>query len=300
MLRKFFFTVCIFLITAIATIVTANLDSFNSGISQMPRIITYVLKAFVFYSVFVIIQGKFKFSITYSFIIFAFSVLAIDCTVFIDGQKLIPLRFPFETLFSFLGLIGAVVFLRRKRIFYYYLTGFIIFSVLSHVCFIPVIIRFMEKRLTSSVAHSSPFGKGEIYTIANQAITFQDTAKKKCALIEYYFVGCPPCEKKIKYLKKLKEKVNSSQFNIFLVCDGSISSFDSFFSNAQRNNYQGFSFFYDKNQLKSKIMPGSNYPHEIIIDSEGKIISSQIGFNEETAEAYLSDNYKAILSVLGK
>lgn len=312
MLKKVLVVFLALFIVVLVTAFIANLTDIGNSIDKycganiapflrgMPRIFFYSLKLFFFFFVIVVFNRKFKLSSALLFFSFAIPAVLIDATVFIAGRQLVPLRFPFETLFPIIGLLTGVLYLKSRKKIILISPILVAFIFASHKYFIPGIIRFMEARDSKLIKAGSPFGKGNFYTIKNAPIFLEDTVNKKCVLIEFYFVGCQPCEQKIKYLTALKSKINSIDFEIIMVCDGTISNFASFQAHAKKNIGLGFLFFYDKDSLIKKISGDHGYPYELIIGNKNKIVSSQIGFNAETSEMYLSENYRKIQSVLDR
>lgn len=288
--------IIIFSISSIITAVTANLTFLIHSFGVLPRTALYFLKSLLFFTAVLLAQKKNTSG--YLYWMFVASSFIIDMTVFINGLKLIPLRFPFATLFSLFGIFIAHLYVNKRKWLLLACISFLSFTFLSHYFFVPAIIRYMEKKEGKGIKYLSPMQTGKLFTVDSTSIYLGDTLKGKCILIEYYFVGCPPCERKMRYLKKIKNDINTNEFEIILICSGEITPFNIFKEDALKHKEFTFSFFYDRFNIKESFMPGKEYPHEIIVDKKGKVHSYKIGFNNETANFYLSENYQTIRSIL--
>jgi hypothetical protein len=238
---------------------------------------------------------KSKFSPSSTFWVLLIPVIIIDLTTFIEGRSLMPLRFPFSTLFPIFGLLGGFLKVSSsKRHFRIFAAFFILFTVISQLYFIPAIIKYMIKRDSKNIPVSPSVIEGEFITINGSTIVIKDTAKAKTILIEYYFVGCVACENKKPYLKKLLEKNQPDKFQVIFICNGSISNFAKFQTHARANDLRGATYLYRKDdESKNKYMPGG-YPFEIMLNDKLKITSTIEGFNSEAGAMYVRETQEKI------
>ncbi|MBI2730453.1 MAG: redoxin domain-containing protein [Sphingobacteriales bacterium] len=158
----------------------------------------------------------------------------------------------------------------------------------------------MEKRNEQLVKVNNSFLYKKIFTIDKNEISLIDTVKKKATILELYFVKCPPCKMKLAVLKELYNKLHSEEFQIFFICDGSLTSYNDFISNAKENNGDGFSFFYDsKNNICDSIIHVNGYPQEILLNRT-VIHSTHYGFDEYSKTPYIEDEISKIKNILNE
>ena len=105
------------------------------------------IESCLFYLLLTLFLHRFTVKNTDLFFIVFLPVLIIDLTVFIEGNSLIPLRFPFATLFPVFGILAGIVILNKKVFISLFAVVIIIaFSLLSHFFFIPSILLYMQEK----------------------------------------------------------------------------------------------------------------------------------------------------------
>ncbi len=301
-----FSSVIIIALIANIDVVGGMFDSLFGGktddaISRLDKIYFYLLKAIIYFFLFLYAYKKFLQSAWFTFGSIIAPAILVDATVFIDGITLVPLRFPFETFFPVLGAFAGVTKVSsNKKYFLGVCLMMIVFSVLSRIFFIPGIIHYMEKRDSEKITIRTPFVNEHFLTINQDSTRLEDTVTGKCSLIEFYFVGCMPCVQKFKFLKELVGKINSKEFKIFMICDGSITSYRQFIEDAEKNRNTGFVFLYAIEGSVKKMSNLTGYPYELVLDGNKQVISSFLGFNIETSSMYISNNYKKIKQIINE
>jgi hypothetical protein len=265
---------------------------YNSDILSVKHFLSYL-----FYSLLTVLLGQqIKNKILLGAIVL-FPVLAIDLTTLFNGQMLIPLRFPFATIYPILGIITGILILLGKRV----LTALVIlfsiaFSILSHMYFIPRIIWGMQNKNKPKVSVS--ILNDNFKTIADGLIKINDTIKSKVQLVEFYFVRCLPCESKYEILKKIREKYSKDELDIIMICDGEISPYDEFKRHQENKKIPGITFLYDnEKKIERNIKGERGYPTELLI-SYNVIKYSQAGFNDESASFYYKSEVEKIDNLL--
>jgi hypothetical protein len=222
-------------------------------------------------------------------------VLLLDSTTLIVGREEIPLRFPFDTLYPFAGIICGIIFYRSKRMFWLALTLSVTFMVLSHYFIRPAISWEMKQNRTAQhnigTLHTDTF-------LATNGIRLKlgDTLTAKAQLIELYFVGCAPCEEKYKVLKELRAIYKASDLQIVLICDGNATPFPRFIKHWTKNKVEGITFLYDSSHLMRKYGVGG-YPTEFLFDQQ-KLIHTDEGFGADLKERWLTKERKTLNQII--
>lgn len=291
----------------------ANLDSIGGhidsatgsrieeAVNRIDRAYLFAIKMLIYFCSFLFAYKKYAQTPWLTFVCLLIPVILIDATVFIDGISLIPLRFPFETLFPALGLLGGVIKVgSQKKYFLLYAAFMVLFVFLSKRLIIPAIINHIEKRESRKIVNHPPFGNGYYLTVTGDSTRLEDTANTKCTLLELYFVGCLPCEQKLPVLAELYKETGSTQFRVILICNGLITNFQKFLQHARRNEQPGFTFLYDNRGNIEKMTSSTGFPYEMLVTKEGQIISSFAGFNTETSAMYITDDLKTIKQILNE
>ncbi|MFV0604906.1 MAG: TlpA family protein disulfide reductase [Niabella sp.] len=121
--------------------------------------------------------------------------------------------------------------------------------------------------------------------IDNKPVILFDTLKLNPAIIEFYFVGCKPCEEKLNYLKMIYEEFWKRELKIILICDGTASSYNQFIKHWQKNKYQGIVFLYDSDSTISEYNI-EGYPTELMTDGHF-IVKQEKGFGNSMAKDWL-------------
>jgi thiol-disulfide isomerase/thioredoxin len=234
---------------------------------------------------------------TYAIIILP--AILIDATVLVGGQTLIPLRFPFATLFSVSGaLLGLLITERKRMPVIIMAVAAAVFFLCSHFVFIPRITMQMLKRntLRQSVKDISSFFEMTLVDKEGKKLLLKDTLGR-LSLIDFYFVGCPPCEAKIPSMEKIAEEFAADNYRTILICNGEASSFSDFQKHLSRKQSKLFIFLYDPQAAMEKKMGINSFPHEFILH-QGKIIAQLKGFNDEAAAQYEKQTIEKIKTAL--
>jgi hypothetical protein len=121
----------------------------------------------------------------------------------------------------------------------------------------------------------------------------------KCILLDFYFVGCPPCEEKLEALSSIQNILGDSLFSVVLICNGQISTFKSFKSDIEKKDSNVFLFLYDDSGFTSQFVQSDGYPFEAIILNK-EIIKTGGGFNKESQQLYIDDEIKSINKALNE
>ena len=219
----------------------------------------YILRFFA-YLIFTIIFRRYFISGKIFLVVFI-PVFAIDSLTLLTGIELVPLRFPYDTLYPALGILCGLQ-TKNLKIFFLSVLFSALFIVGSDLYIRPWIT---WKRRTKIVAETIPkinlFNKKFLST-AGKTVILSDTINKKTVLIEFYFVGCKPCEEKYEALKTIKK--NQEFVEVILICDGEASSYSNFREHAKNNEFKGITFLYDNLKVLENLKWVKGYPTEMI------------------------------------
>lgn len=239
-----------------------------------------------------------KLSINKVFFISLFPTLLVDTSVIYTNQSLLPYRFPIMTSFSIIGVFLGLNFNKKKTTFIYILTFSILYVLLTVRYIIPHVFYQIEKR-NSEQLKLKPIVNDVHFLDQNRNIVYLDSLLevKKCTLLDIYFLGCSPCIEKLSALKKIENIVNSSKFQIIMICDGRASSFSSFVKSYKIEN-KNFLYLFDNDYcLKHLISNSFGYPTEILFKNKG-IINIHTGFNVASRDIYIENTINKIKTII--
>lgn len=224
-------------------------------------------------------------------------IFAIDSTTVLFGPNLIPLRFPYASIYPFLGILCGMFLRNKLKLFYITFSSSLIFFFLSNQFIIPSILWYMHKRNNVSNKINLSISNANLTATNGKSIMLFDTLKCNPALIEFYFVGCKPCDEKYEYLKLIHDKYKIKGLNIILICDGTASSIKSFLNHWNKIKYKDIIFLYDENELSKKYKI-EGFPTEIIINQKKFIVNQEKGFGKLFAHKWLKKEETIINNIL--
>jgi hypothetical protein len=219
----------------------------------------------------------------------------IDGSVLITTPSLVPLRFPFSTLFPVLGCLAGYFALKRK----YAIVGLLAIaltglSIVSFLYIIPRFVYWMELAKTHPVNPSFLSAK---FLDRNGDTISLNTAKADWLFVDLFFVGCGPCEQKEEMFSQMVSEKKNSNYRVAIVCDGSISSFEAFSKHVKNKpDNPNMVFLYDvKSNIEQYIIDVHGYPHEVIF-KRGVAYKTYVGFNQESYQINKTERIKLIES----
>ena len=237
-----------------------------------------IVITFIYCILYLIVFYKFRVSVLTAMFFTVLTPVLIDFSVLLTNRDLIPVRFPFATTFILLGAFLGYLLTRSNR---YKILGVLLtfcYFFISGYYIIPAMLYRMEEVNTKfdndffSISVLNQHGD----TLKLNSITH------KVLIIDFFFVGCRPCEGKRKMLEDVNNEVQNNDFGIILICDGAISSFKQFHDYCVNNPpNKGFQIFYDYNKNIPKYFPSiSGYPFELIFENN-KVKQAYQGFDIE-------------------
>jgi hypothetical protein len=277
---KFILFSCI--ISFLFTAFIYNVDFFLQLISSLceNKVFIHICSVIFYFFLFLFLYKKLRLKIFWIFIVSIMTTLIIDSTVLITNPSLVPLRFPFASIFPVLGAGLGVFFVSRSKSYFGFALAFVVFFLLlTHLYFLPKLYYYSLKNNSQPV--SNTFFENKFYTILNEPIYLKDTAKAKCVIIECFFNGCIACEEKKEVLMTLRKQYSLQNLSMIFLCDGKITPFDKFLEYSKKNKNDGIVFLYDKDDILQNKYNISKYPFEIF-SIAGRVINTYTGFNETT------------------
>lgn len=248
------------------------------------------------YSIFTILFKKPQYgSLLVNCLLIALPSTIIDTSVLITNPSLVPLRFPFSTVFPILGCLAGYFALQKKYIPVGVLaTGLVAFSVISHLFLVPNIVYRMELAKTQQV---DPLFLSENFLNRTGDTVSLNTYKTDWLFVDLFFVGCGPCDLKEEMFSELVSEKKSDNYKVIIICNGSISSFESFKKHVSKKpDNPNMVFLYDFKMNISRYFPNVHgYPHEMVL-KQGNAYRTYAGFNEESYHVNKTERIKLIES----
>lgn len=226
-------------------------------------------------------------------ILFILPQISIDFSVIFTNWSFIPLRFPFSSVYPFLGAFCGYLIRVKNKYIWIFIFFLLSFFYLSQKILIPKIIFYIQNREKINISSIKP-----LYNFIN---TKGDTVeinlfKNRCNLLEFYFVGCKPCEEKLNSLINLYKNINDKNFNLFIICDGKISNFKQFKKDLKETN--DITFLYDYNNVRGSLVNyDTGYPLELLFKYDS-LNSTYIGFADLIEINYLKSRIGLIKKIL--
>ncbi len=235
-----------------------------------------ILITIVYCILFLLIYFKFKLS---SFKTALFSIvtpLLIDTSIFITNKALFPIRFPFATTFLILGVLLGYLLTKNIR---FKISGILFtffYFFLSWQYFIPSLLNNMED---VDIPFNNNFFSGNVLNQNGDTLILKSLISK-ALIVDLFFVGCSPCERKRKMLEDVENDIQDKRFGVILICDGTVSTFKQF-QNYCINNppKRSFQVVYDYEGNILKYFPDiSGYPLELDFGNN-KLLKAYSGFS---------------------
>lgn len=254
----------------------------------------HYLARFIVYAIIAYFSSKHYYS-KYLFYILFVPVFLLDSTTLIAGRDLIPLRFPFDTIYPLLGILCGMA-LHRSRLKFLIIFGIsLIFMLVSEVYVRSLLNWYTREWSQDNKIKNIDILSEKFKTIDNQFIVLSDTLNSKVKLVELYFVGCPPCEQKYEVLKELLS--DNLDLKIAVICDGSITSYKRFLKHAKKNSFGNVIFLYDDKGFLEKQSWISGYPTELLYGNK-QLINLDSGFGFSIKDRWLKKEQKLINKIL--
>lgn len=291
-----------FLLMKIRTVFIAIISSiaftsiiYNINIKEF--ILKYVAICIFYFFLFLFLSRR-EYSTVPLFFSCIISPILIDASVIFTYPLMVPLRFPFSSIFPILGCLWAVLLLKSKKIFFFItiILSFVFFW-FSYTSFIPDIIFSSLTRENQSVS-SSAILNGTFYDNNRNVVYLPDRMLAQCTIVELFFVGCLPCQWKEKSVDSISKQYSNTQLSVIFICDGTATSFDKFKAYTQdRANNKGI-YLYDMDSVlfKSGI---SGYPTELLFKKH-QLISITEGFDSIIATRYYKSKILKINQLLNE
>ncbi len=218
--------------------------------------------------------------------------IVIDASVLITAPNKIPHRFPFASLFPFIGILLGYYSLSNKKILFWSLLSSLIpifFIVDQYI--LPKM--FYYEYVRDSPKTNNGIMNSILYTVNEKPIKINDTINSQYIIVECFFKGCAPCEEKKEALKILSDSVKEKKLSIVFLCDGSITKFEDFRDYASKNQLKNSIYLYDKDSILHSQLKLTGYPFEVLF-KENKPINTLLGYSEMIKKDYINNNLSKI------
>lgn len=235
-----------------------------------------------------------------AFIQISLPVFLLDATTLIFGKELIPLRFPFDTVYPILGNLLALVWIHAKT-FVTVFSSFvsILFIFFSEKQIRPKLLWMVHENMARAIPVSSQerMLRDTFIGLDKKKLVLGDTLRSKVKLVEFYFVGCLPCEEKRPVLKEINQLQPNQDFRIAMICDGTITKFEKFYADAMKEPSNDFIYLYDTSNIRKYNLTG--FPTEFLYKQKS-LINVDVGFGKAITARWKEKELKLIRDALYK
>lgn len=276
-------------VTMVVTALIYNSDSAFERTLHIPRkVYVYTCMWVIFFLLYRFLSGKFLLPAGLTLLLTVIPPILLDSTTLISGPALVPLRFPFGTLFPVLGAVGGFIYSSVSRVhfalFCLGVTGFIYLSV--HVIVPRIALYQMEgKDKAVWIKPDAAFFDKTFYTPDGIPVVLKSVMHDPFTLLEFYYVGCGACHQKHKALKN----ITSPNIKVILICDGTITSFESFNKHlAGTEPSDNMIFLYDRDAVTASHLGIQLFPHELLYKHR-VLVRNVVGFNLPAKDLYLNE-----------
>ena len=234
------------------------------------------------------VKSFFVFSILPVFLIFLLGYL--------ENPKGILFFLPLEFGISISGFLAGFAVLRKK---YLYAIGLFIFTFLTislyHFKLLPD--RYFEKNISRTAPAFEQLDSVILYKTDGSRIE-EDFIHNKVLVINFWFIGCKPCEIKKPFFEELSSRFRSNPdvffINIHYKTRATLEQIQAF----QSLNPTSLEYFYDLNGDLAKMLNVDRMPVEYVIDKDLRIVSIYQGFDYYDKDLYLRNRRELITSLL--
>ncbi len=233
-----------------------------------------------------------------AFIQVSLPVFLLDATTLILGKELVPLRFPFDTIYPILGNLLALVWIHAKPL----ATVFSSLACLLFIFFSEKLIRLkLLWMVHENMVRAIPVSNQErmlrdtFIGLDKKKLVLGDTLLSKVKLVEFYFVGCLPCEEKRPVLKEINQLQQNQDFRIAMICDGTITKFENFYADAMKEPFNDFIYLYDTSNIRKYNLTG--FPTEFLFKQKS-LINVDVGFGNAIAAKWKEKELELIHNAL--
>lgn len=266
-----------------------NLDVFIYQINKLyeRQTLIYIAITFFYLWLYGIIKSKSGLPTKIVIAICVICPIAIDATVLITAPNKVPHRFPFASVFPFIGiLLGYYSFLNKKMVFWILLFLLIPIFFLIDQYILPKM--FYYEYVRDSPGINSNIINNIYYTVNGEPVKIIDTSKNQYTIVECFFKGCLPCEEKKAALKIISDSIKEKKLSIVFLCDGSITEFDDFREYALKDQSTKNIYLYDKDSVLYSKYKINGYPFEVLF-KEDKAINTLLGYSEMIKKDYIKN-----------
>ena len=124
--------------------------------------------------------------------------------------------------------------------------------------------------------------------------------ENKVVLLDYWFIRCGPCLKKMKELKKIASHFKGRKDVIILAVDDGLRDKFSDFLKTSKTLPAELDYAYDSKGRSVSELDIQYFPHEILLDKKGNVRHQIVGFNTDLAITYTKNTIQQIESLLNE
>lgn len=205
-----------------------------------------------------------------------------------------PIRFPIASLFPILGAFLAFAFVHKKNIILFSGLSFLLIFTYGYF-FYPHLLYKKGQANGPNVRYTNKLFEVPLISIKGDTVLLRDTLNAEINLIEFFFVGCIPCEEKLVAIDSLLRSYKRSQFNVVNICSGHHTSFEKFKKYTSKKDKSEFIYLYAPDSTLGKLYGHEwGFPFEQVITKNRIFISKQIGYDPSYEKLYIKNKIKQI------
>ena len=184
--------------------------------------------------------------------------------------------------------------LRQKKMLLIITSTCIAIFIYGYYLYPALLYKKMQKESGMIHANTTLF-EVPLLSIKGDTIHLRDTIHSRFNLVDFFFVGCIPCEQKSKPLNELQKQYDHNKFQVIHICSGEYTTYQKFVLYTEKKNGNGQVYLYAPDSTLRKLYGQElAFPYEQLFTNDKNLISKEIGFNPAFQKLYLKSKRSQI------